>query len=171
MNASAWRWLRKGMISVATLGIAAAYCPMAYGANPVTLKVMRAGYPTEARAFFTEVQKGLAKEYPDIKLEIVDADWNTFHSRLPIWVTGKQEPDVYLCSATDLAAIVDIGGVIPLDEFVDAKLRAPRLSRRTAVACFCRNGCFNRRSLRRSGRPSFAETTILPYSRLSRRSR
>lgn len=92
--------------------------------GPVTLKVMRAGYPKEARAFFAEVQKGLAKEYPDIKLEIIDADWNAFHTRLPIWVTGKQEPDVYLCSQTDLAAIVDIGGVIPLDEFVDAKLRA-----------------------------------------------
>jgi ABC-type glycerol-3-phosphate transport system substrate-binding protein len=93
-------------------------------ANPVTLKVMRPGYPKEARAFFTEVQKALTKEYPNIQLEIVDSDWNTFHSRAPIWVVGKQEPDVYLCSQTDLAGFVDIGAVMTLDGLIDPTLRA-----------------------------------------------
>ena len=110
-------------ILVACVGVLLAV-DVSLAANPVTLKVMRPGYPQEARAFFTEVQKGLAKEYPDIKLEIVDSDWNTFHSRMPIWVAGKQEPDVYLCSATDLAGIVDLGAVVPLDGLIDAKLRA-----------------------------------------------
>ena len=97
---------------------------LSFAANPITLKVMRPGYPKEARAFFTEVQMALAKEYPEIKLEIVDADWNAFHSRMPIWIAGKQEPDVYLCSGTDLAKFADIGAMKPVDTFLDAKLRA-----------------------------------------------
>jgi multiple sugar transport system substrate-binding protein len=113
-----------GVIIAVTSVCVVVFSGVSLAGAPVTLKVMRPGYPKEARAFFTEVQKGMAKEYPDIRLEIVDADWNTFHSRAPIWVTGKQEPDVYLCSQTDLAGFVDIGAVIPLDTFIDAKLKA-----------------------------------------------
>jgi multiple sugar transport system substrate-binding protein len=123
MKRSLRGWWASAAISALCLGVLLPV-DMSLAGTPVTLKVMRPGYPKEARAFFTEVQKGLAKEYPDIKLEIVDSDWNTFHSRAPIWVAGKQEPDVYLCSQTDLAAIVDIGAVLPLDGLVDPKLRA-----------------------------------------------
>jgi multiple sugar transport system substrate-binding protein len=124
MNASAWRWLRKAIISVATLGIAAAYCSMTYAASPVTIKVMRPGYPKEARAFFGEVERALAKEYPDIKLEIIDSDWNAFHNRVPIWVAAKQEPDVYLSAPTELASFADLGALMMLDKFVDPALKA-----------------------------------------------
>ncbi|MGE5609291.1 MAG: ABC transporter substrate-binding protein, partial [Bacillota bacterium] len=92
-------------------------------AAPVTIKVMRPGYPKEARVFFTEVEQALVKEHPNIRLEIIDADWNTFHSRIPIWVSGRQEPDVYLCSPSDLAALVDIGAMMPLDSLVDTELK------------------------------------------------
>ena len=117
------RLLKPVLFLVLALAIFLAGPLAASAANPVTIKVMRPGYPTEARAFFTEVQAAMTKEYPSIKLEIVDADWNTFHTRVPIWVTGKQEPDVYLCSLTDLAGIVDVGGVLPTDHIIDAKLR------------------------------------------------
>ncbi len=117
-------WMAKLVACLAaSLAVFLAATIIASAGAPVTLKVMRPGYPKEARAFFTEVQAALAKEYPNIQLEIVDADWNTFHSRMPIWVTGKQDPDIYLCSLTDLAGIVDVGGVMPVDKIIDAQLR------------------------------------------------
>ncbi len=117
------RALGRVTISVAFVGALLA-ANLSFAANPVTIKVMRPGYPKEARAFFTEVQEALAKEYPNIKLEIVDADWNTFHTRMPIWVAGKQEPDVYLSSLTDVAGFVDVGGVMAPDSLIDSNLRA-----------------------------------------------
>jgi multiple sugar transport system substrate-binding protein len=93
-----------------------------FGAEKVTLKVLRPGYPQEARVFFNELQEALREELPHITLEIIDADWNTFHSRVPVWVAGGQEPDIYLCSPTQVGGFSDIGALLPLDDMVDDEL-------------------------------------------------
>ena len=118
-----YHWKSFSMVCLLLLGLLFTINLDGFAANTVTLRVMRPGYPKEAKVFFAEVQKVLEKEHPHIKLEVIDADWNTFRSRAPIWIAGKQEPDVYLCSPAELAMFADIDALMALDDIIDDYLR------------------------------------------------
>ena len=107
-------------------------------AKEATIKIMRTGYPDEFRVFFKNFIEEYEASHPDVKLETVECDWGSFGDRLPVWVAGKQEPDIYLMTAGSEAKYASIGAFLPLDDLLNEELK--KLIPEDALSCFTYDG-------------------------------
>jgi len=91
-------------------------------AEEVTISVMRHGYPVEARAFLEKAAAAFNEVRPDVKVEVLDADTNTFQDRIMIWISGGQEPDLFLTPVVAFGDLMSLNAILPLDDIIDQEL-------------------------------------------------
>lgn len=116
---------RKGLKRQVLLLLCSALMVMMSGAmaQDVKLSIMRPGYPVEAREFLSAAAAAYQVNHPNVSIEIIDADWSTFHDRIMVWISAGQEPDIYLPGVIQFADLVDMEAIVPLDSLVTAELR------------------------------------------------
>lgn len=93
-------------------------------AQDVELTICRPGYPERAKAFLEKALGEFQKTNPGVKFKIVDADWETFQSRIMVWVAGQQEPDIYVSPMQQFVDLAELGAYLPLDQYLDPALKA-----------------------------------------------
>ncbi|NPV55018.1 MAG: sugar ABC transporter substrate-binding protein [Firmicutes bacterium] len=109
------------LLVIATLIVGAAN---AFASGEITLKVMRPGTPSTARAFLEPAIAAFMKENPNIKVEIVDLGWVEYFSRLAVMWATKTDPDVYMAWYPGIPQYADQKLVEPLDDLLDQDLKA-----------------------------------------------
>ena len=92
-------------------------------AQEAELTVCRPGYPERAKEFFNKALGEFQKTNPGVKFKIIDADWETFQSRIMVWVAGQQEPDIYVSPPQQYVDLLQVGAYLPLDKYIDPALK------------------------------------------------
>ncbi len=92
-------------------------------AQEIELTICRPGYPEPAKAFLGKALADFQQKNPGVKFKIVDADWETFQSRIMVWVAGQQEPDIYVSPMQQFVDLAALGAYLPLDKYIDPALK------------------------------------------------
>lgn len=111
------RWMMAAVVCWMMVGGVAAF------GQDVELTVCRPGYPARAKVFFNKALAEFQKTNPSVKFKIVDADWETFQSRIMVWVAGQQEPDIYVSPLQQFVDLAELGAYLPLDKYIDPALK------------------------------------------------